>query len=37
MKQGGLLFPKESARKKTKEAQQKYHRQRYKRSVLYLW
>lgn len=36
MKQGELLFPKEPARKKTEEAPQKYHRQRYKRSVLHL-
>lgn len=36
MKQGGLLFPKESARKKTEEAPQKHYRQRYEKSVLHL-
>lgn len=37
MKQGGLLFPKESTRKKTEEAPQKHHRQRHEESVLHLW
>lgn len=37
MKQGGLLFPKEPARKKTEEAPQKHHRQRREESVLHLW
>lgn len=36
MKQGGLLFPKEPARKKTEEAPQKHYRQRYEKSVLHL-
>ena len=36
MKQGGLLFPKESTRKKTEEAPQKHHRQRHEESVLHL-
>nr|DAM70329.1 MAG TPA: hypothetical protein [Caudoviricetes sp.] len=36
MNQEGLLFPKGTIRKKTKEAPQKYHRQRCKRSVFHL-
>ena len=36
MKQGGLLFPKEPARKKTEKAPQKHYRQRYEKSVLHL-
>lgn len=36
MNQEGLLFPKEAIRKKTKEASQKHHKQRYERSMLHL-